>query len=159
MLTSITNAISGERFVLSQDVFKFRRDGTSLTELAPHPKLLSFPLGVHWRDHKEWKQHGPMFSFALKMLLRQFHDRYQFKSDGSETTRTDIAREGGGQKRSSLLQRPRLIVSRNGETLQRVAMAQQIKLVLGTDADVGYNKGGGREEYVRCLLCAHSGVD
>ena len=110
-----------------------------------------------------------MFSFSLRMLLRQFHERHQSKSDGNETTYTGIPSKGSGQTQPPLLQRPRLIVSRNGETLQRVAMAQQIKLVLGVDADVGYNKGGGREEYViyplpvlimvsTDLHCAHDSV-
>jgi hypothetical protein len=178
-------------FVVSQDVFQFRRDGLATAELAAHPKLLSFPLGVHWRDNVLWKRYGTMFKTSVSYLLVQFYNRNakdgetpdvnvrflnrlllgngwrelwdpehkndQYDSAGDVSAgdpvavdhvvgRQDEGSVTGGPSGALRPPRSQLMVSRNGQSLQRVAMAQQLNLTLGDELDVGYNKETERQQ-------------
>lgn len=60
-------------FVLSQDVFTYRKDLNH--KLQAHPKLLPLPLGVNFRDGKGWAHDGTHFQQLVKLLVDDKWDR------------------------------------------------------------------------------------
>jgi hypothetical protein len=106
-------------FLVSQDVFMYRKSLNS--ELKVHPKLLSLPLGVDFRQYQNWAKGGTYFEYLVELIV---DDRWV---------------------------RDHLMIARDSQAYQRQAVHAQLSGMFGHEFEAANNKDKPRNFYIKDL--------